>query len=145
MQLRYKPYTLELKHAFAISGNSRLSTPVVLTELEHDGIIGYGEASLPPYLPENQETVMQFLNKIDLSKFHDSQNTEEILGYVNSIEAGNKAAKAAFDIALHDLAGKSGHYTCYSKFGADPNRMPETTCTIGMDSPDLVKIKVSEE
>ena len=50
LKLSYKPYTLELKHVFTIATSSRTTTPVVLTEVEYEGIIGYGEASLPPYL-----------------------------------------------------------------------------------------------
>ena len=66
MKLTFKPYTLELKHTFTISTNSRTSTPVVLTQVEHDGIVGYGEASMPPYLGESHETVAKFLSKIEL-------------------------------------------------------------------------------
>ena len=54
-KLRFKPYTLNLKHVFTLSTSSRSTTPVVLTELEFDGIIGYGEASMPPYLGESHE------------------------------------------------------------------------------------------
>ena len=38
LKLSYKPYTLELKHVFTIATNSRTTTPVVLTEIEYDGI-----------------------------------------------------------------------------------------------------------
>ncbi len=68
MKLTYKPYTLELKYTFTIATNSRSTTPVVLTEIEHEGIIGYGEASMPPYLGESHESVTKFLSKVDLSQ-----------------------------------------------------------------------------
>ena len=48
MQLRHRPYTLELKHAFTIATSSRTTTPAVLVEVERDGVIGYGEAAMPP-------------------------------------------------------------------------------------------------
>ena len=57
MKLSYKPYTLELRHVFTLATSSRNVTPVVLVSVESDGYIGYGEASLPPYLKENQESV----------------------------------------------------------------------------------------
>ncbi len=56
MKLRYRPFTIELKHVFTIATSSRSTTPVVLTEIEYDGVIGYGEASMPPYLGESQES-----------------------------------------------------------------------------------------
>ena len=67
--LRFKPYTLQLKYPFGIAGNTRTTTPIVLTELEYDGVIGYGEASLPPYLGETQESVQLFLSQLSLNHF----------------------------------------------------------------------------
>ena len=54
MRLRFYPYTLELAHAFNLAASSRTSTPAMLVELELDGITGYGEAAMPPYLGESQ-------------------------------------------------------------------------------------------
>lgn len=99
-------YNLQLKHAFNISNYSRKTTPVVLVTLEYDGLTGYGEAALPPYLGESQPSVVAFLEKIDLSGFSDPLQMDEILHYVDSVAENNTAAKAAVDIALHDLAGK---------------------------------------
>ena len=50
MKLTYRPYQLELKHPFKLAYGTRTVTDIVLVELEHEGLIGYGEASLPPYL-----------------------------------------------------------------------------------------------
>lgn len=71
LKLSFEPYNLELKHTFTVAGFSRDTTPVVLTQLEHEGIVGYGEASMPPYLGESQKSVTTFLRKVDLSQFND--------------------------------------------------------------------------
>ena len=63
MQFRFYPYTLELKHVFTVAVNSRTTTAVMMVEVEKDGIIGYGEASMPPYLGESHETAKTFLSK----------------------------------------------------------------------------------
>src|SRR5690606_37817337 len=97
---------LELKHAFTVASGSRSSTPVVLTALEFEGIIGYGEASMPFYLGESHESVMSFLDQVDLSSFQDPFLLEDILEYIDGIALSNTAAKASIDIALHDLLGK---------------------------------------
>src|SRR5690606_28599785 len=39
--LRFRPYTLEMKHVFTVASFSRTTTPVVLIELEYDGVVGY--------------------------------------------------------------------------------------------------------
>lgn len=144
MKLSYKPYTLELRHVFTIATSSRTTTPVVLTEIELDGIVGYGEASMPPYLGESHETVQKFLSKVDLSNFNNPFELENILNYVDSIEDGNKAAKASVDIALHDLLGKIMNQPLYNIWGFDRTKTPVTSFTIGIDKPDVVRQKVKE-
>ena len=65
LKLRFRPYELQLKHVFTIANNSRTTTPVMLTEIEYDGIIGFGEASMPPYLGESHNSATAFLTKVD--------------------------------------------------------------------------------
>jgi len=144
MKLTFKPYTLELKHVFTIATSSRSTTPVMLTEIEYDGIIGYGEASMPPYLGESQETAAKFLSKVDLSQFNDPFEMEKILDYVDGIDSGNGAAKASVDIALHDLVGKMMGEPWYKIWGYDKTLTPNTSFTIGIDTAEVVKQKVKE-
>lgn len=144
MKLSWKPYTLQLKHVFAIATSSRTETKIVLTQIEHDGVIGYGEASLPPYLPETQESVARFLQKVDLSQFKDPMLLENIWDYLDNIADGNMAAKAAVDIALHDLVGKLLGQPWHRLWGLDATKAPDTTYTIGIDTPEVVKEKTRE-
>lgn len=144
MKLSWTPYDLELRHTFTISGFSRKTTPVVLTKIEYDGLAGYGEASLPPYLGETQASVIEFLKKVDLSGFSDPTHLEEILAYVDGIAINNTAAKAAVDIALHDLAGKIIGAPWYKMYGLNKTDVPDTTFTIGIDTDDVVREKTRE-
>jgi L-alanine-DL-glutamate epimerase-like enolase superfamily enzyme len=144
MKFTFKPYTLELKHVFTVAVNSRTTTPVMLTEIEYDGIKGYGEASMPPYLGESQETAAAFLSKVNLEQFNDPFEMENILDYVDSIAEKNTAAKASVDIALHDLVGKLMNQPWYKIWGYDKTKTPFTTFTIGIDTPDVVRQKVKE-
>jgi len=144
MKLRYYPYTLELKHTFTISTSSRKTTPVVLTEIEYDGITGYGEASLPPYLGETQESVMSFLSKVHLEKYENPFELETILSDIDNIATNNTAAKASIDIALHDLIGKLLRQPLYNIWGLDKNKAPFTSYTIGIDTPEIIIQKTKE-
>lgn len=143
-KLRFRPYTLTLRHVFTVASYSRSTTPVVLTELEYDGIVGYGEASMPPYLGESQESVITFLNQLDLSAFNSPFQTEDILHYVDQVAAKNTAAKAAIDIALHDVLGKIMGQPFYKIWGLNPNLIPPTSYTIGIDTEDMIRKKVAE-
>ncbi|HPN38502.1 MAG TPA: dipeptide epimerase [Melioribacteraceae bacterium] len=144
MKLTYQPYTLDLKHVFTIATSSRTTTPVMLTQIEWEGIIGYGEASMPPYLGESHETVANFLSKVDLSQFNDPFDLDNILEYIDSVAPKNTAAKAAVDIAMHDLLGKIMNQPWYKIWGLDKNKTPLTTFTIGIDTPEVIKQKVKE-
>src|SRR6185369_8350347 len=103
MKLSFSPYTLYFKRPFKIAHGTRSSTPIVITQLEHEGIIGYGEASMPPYLGESHLSVMAFLKKTEsiLGKFKDPFEIEAILNEIDRSEQFNTAAKASVDIALH--------------------------------------------
>jgi L-alanine-DL-glutamate epimerase-like enolase superfamily enzyme len=142
--LSFRPYELQLKHTFTVAGNSRNTTPVVLTEIEYEGMTGYGEASMPPYLGESQESVIKFLNKVDLEQFKDPFMLDDILAYVDSIDKENRAAKACVDIALHDLLGKLVDKPLYRLWGINPDNTPMTSFTIGIDTPEVVKLKTEE-
>ena len=144
MKFRYSPYTLELKHTFTVASNSRTTTPVMLVEVEKDGVTGYGEASMPPYLGESHETAAAFLSKVNLSKYPDPFLLEDILRDIDAIAPGNCAAKAAVDIALHDWAGKKMGQPWYRIWGLDPAKTPVTTFTIGIDTPEVVRQKTRE-
>lgn len=144
MKFRFYPYTLDLRHVFTVATNSRTTTPVVLTEIEYNGITGYGEASMPPYLGESHQTVTEFLTKVNLEQFKNPFEMETILAYVDSLALKNTAAKASVDIALHDLVGKLLNQPWYNIWGLDKNKAPYTSFTIGIDKPDVVRQKVKE-
>jgi L-Ala-D/L-Glu epimerase len=144
VNLKFKAYDLQLRHVFTIANNSRTTTPVVLTQIEFDGMKGYGEASMPPYLGESHETVLKFLSNLKLSQFTDPFLIEDILDYVDNTAPGNHAAKASVDIALHDLLGKIIGKPWYRIWGLDPSKTPNTSFTIGIDKPEVIKEKVAE-
>ncbi|MDR3610656.1 MAG: dipeptide epimerase [Ignavibacteriaceae bacterium] len=143
IKLSWYPFTLELKHPFTISVNSRTTTPVVLVEIKYEGMIGYGEASLPPYLSETQESVQSFLSKIDLSVYDDITNLSSILSGIDKLSPGNNAAKASVDIALHDLVGKIKGIPVYQMYDI-PKLEMSSSFTIGIDSPEILIQKLHE-
>ncbi|MCH5327629.1 MAG: dipeptide epimerase [Coprobacter sp.] len=144
MKLTYRPYTLELRHVFTLASSSRSTTPAVLVALESDGYTGYGEASLPPYLGESQSAAAGFLSRLRLEPFSLSRPLEEVLDYVRHAEEGHTAAKAAVDIALHDLYGKAAGKAWWQLWGLDPAAVPYTSYTIGIDTEEVVRQKTRE-
>ncbi|MDR1610720.1 MAG: dipeptide epimerase [Candidatus Symbiothrix sp.] len=145
MKLTFRPYDLQLRHVFTIANSSRTTTPVILTEIEYEGITGYGEASMPPYLGETQASVVEFLKKVNLEQFSGPFELDDILTYVDKIAENNTAAKASIDIALHDLVGKLMGQPWHKIWGLDASKAPSTTFTIGIDTPEVVKQKTRED
>lgn len=144
MKLSYSRYDLKLKHTFTISRSSRDISTVIIVQIEHDGVTGFGEASPSGRYGETIDTVQAFLSRIDLSKFTDPFQLESILDYVDGIAVGNYSAKAAVDVALHDWLGKKVGLPLYKYWGLDKDKTPITSFTIGIDSPDVIERKVRE-
>ena len=144
MNMKFFPYELKLRHVFTVATYSRTTTPDVQVEIEYEGITGYGEASMPPYLGETVESVMNFLKKVNLEQFNDPFQLDDILSYVDSLSPKDTAAKAAVDIALHDLVGKLLGAPWYKIWGLNKEKTPSTTFTIGIDTLDVVREKTKE-
>ena len=61
MKLSIHPYFLEFIRPFALAHGTRSGTQLAFVKIEHEGITAYGEASLPPYLPETFESVKNWV------------------------------------------------------------------------------------
>lgn len=114
--------------------------------MESDGFVGYGEASLPPYLGETHESVISFLNKAkallagkDLSDKHG----ETTIG-IHLLAEGNNAAKAGLDIAMHDLYAKSQTKSVWQYLNYDKPVSRNTSVTISIGDLNLIPQKIEE-
>ena len=144
MKISCKEFELELKHPFSISKFTRTSTPILLIKLNYEGFIGYGEASMVTYMGESQASAAAFLVKVDWNRFRYPFDFAAIHHYLDEIEKGNPAVKAAVDIALNDLNGKILNQPCAKIYGADKTKMPITSYTLGIDTPEVLKEKVAD-
>lgn len=134
LQLSFFPFELRLRHAFNLASSQRTVTPGVQVRLDYDGLTGYGEASMPPYLGESVASVTRFLSSLNLGQFTDPFRIDDIHAYMDAIAPGNTAAKAAVGIALYDLLGKIMQQPWYRIWGLDPNAAPATSYTVSYDA-----------
>lgn len=145
LNLKFEPYELKLRHAFNLAKNQRTTTPGVQVQLEYDGIVGYGEASMPPYLGESVDSVCKYLSSLDLGQFKDPFRIEDIHEYMDSVAPNDRAAKASVDIALYDLLGKIMGQPWYKIWGLNPEKAPNTSFTISYDADPVEMQKKIEE
>ena len=145
LNLSFEPYELKLRHAFNLAKSQRTTTPGVQVRISYDGLTGYGEASMPPYLGESVSSVCSYLARLDLSRFSDPFRIEDIHEYLESVAPGNRAAKASVDIALHDLVGKIMKRPWYKIWGLNPDKCPDTSFTVSYDAdPNEMAKKIDE-
>ena len=143
-KIRYHSYKLNMQHVFRIARGARNSTPLILTAIQFEDVVGYGEGSMPPLYGETHESAMQFLSKVDLSHFKDPFDIDGIMAYVDGIAPGNTAVKASIDIALHDIAGKLRKLPCYELLGLPGVASVITAKTISIDTPEIIKTRTLE-
>lgn len=135
MELRATTTSLALTEAFGISRGSRTTQTVVQLELEHDGLIGRGEAAPVYYRGDSVESAAEFLTVTAPPLVGDDPFAlEEIEGRLEDVE-GNPAGKAALDAALHDWIGQRLGVPLWRLLGLSPEA-PPTSYTIGIDSID---------
>lgn len=132
---------LHLRYTFRLArGDSDMRRNLML-ELEHDGLVGLGEAAPIQRYGQDWQSAAQAAEAMvarieDPSVFYDS---------VRQIAVdGQPAAEAAVDMALRDLAGKRLQAPLYELLGVDPRATPPTSFTIGMDTPEIIVKKVEE-
>lgn len=119
----------------------RTHTAVVYVKLEHDGFVGWGEATLPPYLPETQSTVTEFL--LAFNEANPFQSINDWFDKLMPVQT-NLSAKAALDMALWDLKSHKENKTISELLGIEKSDFPLGTYTIGVSSFDEMKMKVEE-
>ncbi|MET0412075.1 MAG: dipeptide epimerase [Polyangiaceae bacterium] len=150
MKLGWQPLTLELERPFTIAHGQSNTRTNVLTQLDE----GIGEAAGVPYLGETEAGIVAYLAQVDLRDLDDPAQIDEVLA---RLPAGSAAARAACDMALHDLWGKRLGQPLHRLLGLNPARIQPTSFTIAMAAPDamaeqarrlalpILKIKLGDE
>jgi L-alanine-DL-glutamate epimerase-like enolase superfamily enzyme len=151
MNLSYEAITLNLTTTFRIAHGASDQRHNVIARLEHAGVTGLGEAPAVSYHGESQAGIIAYLESTIPFLGDDPFSIEDVL---NSLPAGSRAARAALDVAWHDLWGKIVGQPLYRLFGLNPERMPLTSYTIPIAEPErmaeraancgypIIKIKV---
>ncbi len=135
MYLNAHPINLKLTTPFRISRGVQETSPNVIVELVHQGNKGYGEASPTEYYGESPTSVLACIDLFKNDLGDDPFAIEDIMERLDSTIGLNPAAKAAIDMALYDLMGKTLGVPLYKLLGLNAAKTPYTSFTIGIDSP----------
>jgi L-alanine-DL-glutamate epimerase-like enolase superfamily enzyme len=141
MHLTASPVDLKLTTPFRISRGVEYTAPNVIMEVEHNGLVGYGEAAPSAYYGETRATVLTCLNAFADSLGDDPFLIDEIMRRLDQTIRLNPSAKAAVDMALYDLVGKLLSVPVYKLLGLNPANAALTSFTIGIDTPEVMAQK----
>lgn len=114
---------------FRIASHTWEATRNVFCRVSYDGVSGVGESSPDPRAGETAEAVEAALGAADLGRLASPFDLEAIDDEL--LPPG--PARAALDIALHDLAGKLAGVPVAALLGAGGREPPLTSLTVPID------------
>ncbi len=146
MKLSFHPLDLRLRHTFQIArGAHDIQNNVVVSLKDSDGISGLGEAAPTSFFGEDTRSVAGVFTEVaDLLHNVDPFHLEDITHYLKEKFPKSAAARAAIDIALHDIIGKKLKSPLYKLLGLKQNRATITSFTIGIDTLEKMCEKAEE-
>jgi len=124
--------TLELAETFVISRSARDSEDVVVVEVRHSGVSGFGEAQPIDRYEETVESAQAYVEEHAELLGDDPFALEEVM---ERLPAREFAARAALDAALHDLQGKLLGQPVWRLLGLR-RAGPPTSWTVWLGDPD---------
>jgi len=136
---------LKTRHPFIIARGSHDAYRTVAVRLiDHDGQEGWGEAAPQRFYGETPETVLAALELYATALPDDPFHLDDAELRLATVLTGNNSARAALSTALHDLAGKRLGIPVHRLWGLNPAKCPISTFTIGIDTPERIRMKVQE-
>jgi L-alanine-DL-glutamate epimerase-like enolase superfamily enzyme len=135
---------LRLRHAWTISRGTRTIQENVLVRLSHGGLEGIGEAAPNPRYGEDRATAGAALERMAPLLGDDPARYEALIDRLEEAAPERQAARAAVDIALHDLAGRARGLPLHRLLGADPAKAPPTSFSIGIDEVPAMQERARE-
>jgi L-alanine-DL-glutamate epimerase-like enolase superfamily enzyme len=146
LKLEMETLTLKTKHPFRIARGETSKYRNFVFHLTLNGLEGLGEAAPQTYYGESEDTVMRAVRRIEKKLDGDPRDLRGRIdeGDLHEMLAGDASVRAALDMALWDLEGKSAGKPCFELLSLDPAKTPLTSYTIGFDSPEVVKAKLDD-
>lgn len=136
MKLSFCNLDLKLRHTFQIARETRnVQNNIVVQLKDRDGISGLGEAAPTSFFGEDAHSVSEAL-ALSVKFFRDADpfQIEDINRKLKDIFPKNAAARAAIDMALHDVTGKKLKIPLYKFLCLNQPETKTTSFTIGIDT-----------
>jgi L-alanine-DL-glutamate epimerase-like enolase superfamily enzyme len=145
MNLQVQGLDLPLKHRFTIAHQSREVQETLIVRLEEDGLFGLGESTTNPFYGITLDNMREALEKFKPILLGGKWNTPaELWELGKEIFRDNPFAQCALDQAAWDLYTKKKGKKLYEFLNLNPQRIPTTNFTIGIDTVEKMCAKLRE-
>jgi L-alanine-DL-glutamate epimerase-like enolase superfamily enzyme len=145
LRLSAEVLPLKTKHPFIIARGGQSDYETVWVKLtDQDGVEGWGEAAPTKFYGETTQTTLAALKTYETVLPDDPFKIDDAELAWFTLLRRNPATRAALSSALHDLVGKRLGIPVYQMWGLDPAKAPRSTFTIGIDTPERIRMKVKE-
>lgn len=136
-------YDLPLSTPFGIARGTSATSETVVVELERGGATGVGGVAPSRYYDETAASVAAVLPELlsVVTDLDDPHNAQRLDRQFRGEWPHHRAARAAVSIALADLAARELGTPLYRQLGLDPDAVPPTTYTVGIDPPERMAEK----
>lgn len=146
MQIHCRTFDLRLKDPFTISRGTVTIQPTVIVQVEHDGLVGLGEATTNDYYGVTLAKLKAALDQVSgkLLNYH-LDNPAELWKELDPELQDCRFAQCALDCAVWDLFAKMHGQPLWQLWGLhgdDP--YPPSCYTIGIDQPEVMLRKMTE-
>ncbi len=144
MKLSYERIELVPKYVFRTARTTSTSSESVIVHLSDGTVEGLGEADPSRFYGETADSVVDFLERMRRKVEHAAHESELMAELTSRGGTSDPAARAALEIAAHDMMGKRYGRPLYRFLGLNPSDAPLTMMSIGLDEPDVMLQKAME-
>lgn len=136
---------LNLRHTWTTTMSTSAFRDTLHVQLRREGVTGYGEGAGIVRYQQNAQDGLKALEGIrGFLETADPRAFEKVLKEVDRRLPGQRAAVSAMDLAMLDWVCKKEGVPLYRHLGLDPADACVTTMSIGIDTPELTRLKVKE-
>ncbi len=146
MNISVESFSVTKRHPLTISRGTSAGSENLLVTVEHEKITGMGEmaptsgGAVAETADTAENALLRWIPLLAHVAPWDMQRIETLL----NVQEGERAAYCALDCALHDWQGKRLNMPVWKLLGLDIAVMPPTSLTIGINPPDVIRVRVPE-
>ncbi|PSQ09280.1 dipeptide epimerase [Halobacteriales archaeon QS_5_70_15] len=137
---------LPLDEPFGISRRTTTTAENVVVRIDDGEHVGVGGAAPSAHYGETADTVEAVLPGLlgAVSDLGDPLAVDAAHDRMDAVVRNNPAAKAAVDVALHDLAAKRAGLPLYRYLGLDPRKAVTSSYTVGLADTERMRERATE-